>query len=201
MRHLNNIQDLVTKVYPDWMGLIFYPKSSRYVPEELAESISQIQVRKVGVFVDSNFAEIKSRIKSFGLSTVQLHGGETVDFVKQIKEETGVEVFKVFSVKQQLDWSKMEDYVSNVDYFLFDTFTTAHGGSGKTFDWNLLKEYPFTKPFLLSGGLDNTHMERLLELHSQIPQMVGLDINSKYEVSPALKDIEKVYELKSRISN
>ncbi|MCH7409289.1 phosphoribosylanthranilate isomerase [Belliella sp. DSM 111904] len=201
MRNLTNIQELVAKVNPDWMGLIFFPKSTRYVPQDFSIRISQVPISKVGVFVNSTLEEIKYKINSFGLSTVQLHGGESVDFVKAVKEETGVEVFKVFSVKEQLEWNTIQPYLPFVDYLLFDTFTAAHGGSGKTFDWELLKRYPFTKPFLLSGGLDITHADQLIELHDQIPYLKGLDVNSKFELSPALKDVTKVSELKSILTN
>jgi phosphoribosylanthranilate isomerase len=93
-----------------------------------------------------------------------------------------------------VDWSELEGYLPYVDYFLFDTFTKGYGGSGKTFDWEILKSYPFEKPFLLSGGLSLENIKDIQKLYSEIPQLVGLDINSKFEIEEGLKDLGRISE-------
>ena len=182
MRSEENIKSLITQIRPDWMGLIFYAKSPRFVSEDFADSIKGLAIPKVGVFVNANLNEIKNAISVFDLHTIQLHGEESVDFTKSVKEETGLEVFKVFSVKEDVDWKELENYLPFVDYFLFDTFTKEYGGSGKTFDWQILRSYPFDKPFLLSGGLSLENIKDIQKLKSEIPQLAGLDINSKFEI-------------------
>ncbi|MCH7398210.1 phosphoribosylanthranilate isomerase [Belliella sp. DSM 107340] len=201
MRSEENIRDLITQINPDWMGLIFYPKSPRFVPQNLADSIVDLPIRKVGVFVNASLDEINASIRDFGIQTIQLHGEESLEFTKLVKEETGLEIFKVFSIKDDIAWETLEVFVPFVDYFLFDTFTKGYGGSGKTFDWEVLKNYPFEKPFLLSGGLSIENIPDIQKLKSEIPQLIGLDINSKFEIEPALKEIGKIRAFKERISS
>ena len=199
MRESANVKSLVESIQPDWMGLIFYPASPRFVDDIQADWIRETVIKKVGVFVDASFSEIAEKIQKFGLSTLQLHGEESIEEVKKLKDKTGLEIFKVFSIGQNIDWSILEAYLPHVDYFLFDTFTNAYGGSGKTFNWQILLDYPFDKPFLLSGGLSIVHAEAILELQSKIPQLAGVDINSKFEIEPGLKDIDLVSEFKNSL--
>ena len=199
MRESANVKSLVESIQPDWMGLIFYPASPRFVDDIQADWIRETVIKKVGVFVDASFSEIAEKIQKFGLSTLQLHGDESIEEVKKLKDKTGLEIFKVFSIGQNIDWSILEAYLPHVDYFLFDTFTNAYGGSGKTFNWQILLDYPFDKPFLLSGGLAIVHAEAILELQSKIPQLAGVDINSKFEIEPGLKDIDLVSEFKNSL--
>lgn len=199
MRSEENIKSLITEIKPDWMGLIFYAKSPRFVSKDFSDSIKHLTVSKVGVFVNPNLEEIRQVISLFDLHTIQLHGEESVDFTRSVKEDTGLEIFKVFSVKENVDWSELESYLPHVDYFLFDTFTKGYGGSGKTFDWQILRSYPFEKPFLLSGGLSLENIKDIQKLNSEIPLLAGLDINSKFEIEAALKDIGKVSEFWKRL--
>lgn len=199
MRELANVNDLLDQVQPDWMGLIFYPASPRFVDDIQADWIRETTVKKVGVFVDAAFSEIVEKTQKFGLTTVQLHGDESADEVNKIKEKTGLEVFKVFSIDQKINWNKLEEYLPHVDYFLFDTFTNAYGGSGKTFNWEILLDYPFDKPFLLSGGLNIGHVEAIKDMKSKVPRLAGVDINSKFEIEPGLKEIELITEFKKLI--
>ncbi|SNS21091.1 phosphoribosylanthranilate isomerase [Belliella buryatensis] len=201
MRSLENAQDLIDKVQPDWMGMIFYSKSARFVSEEAHVALGGLPVNKVGVFVDASLEEIQKCIMNFGLTTIQLHGDESVAFTKDLKAQTGLEIFKVFAVKESIDWRVLEPYLPIVDYFLFDTFTKAYGGSGQVFDWHLLENYPFDKPFLLSGGLSIENVTDIKRLQNKLPQLVGLDINSKFEIEPAMKDIEKIREFKELVNN
>lgn len=192
MREPNNAKDLVTKVQPDWMGLIFYPPSPRFVLPTHAEGIRDLSVKKVGVFVNADLDTIKENIDLFGLETLQLHGGEDANTVKRIKEETQLEIFKVFSVGASFSWGNLSEYLPYVDYFLFDTFTKDYGGSGKVFDWGILKDYPYEKPFLLSGGIDISMINEIKNLKQTVSQLAGVDINSRFETTPGIKDVEKV---------
>lgn len=192
MRDPDNIRELLDQVKPDWMGLIFYPKSPRFVSDQSANQIAGLPVRKVGVFVNAEEEEILNKIREFDLSAVQLHGQETPAFVESLSKKTSVEIWKVISVKDQIDWETLKGYLPFVSKFLFDTATSAHGGSGKKFDWTVLETYPFDKGFLLSGGLDEESSEEVLALSEKAPQLEGVDLNSKFEDAPGVKNIEKL---------
>ena len=201
MRDLDNIRQLVSQVKPDWMGLIFYPKSPRFVSDEKAAELAEISVRKVGVFVNESEVEILRKVSDFKLSAIQLHGNETAEMVKSLAEKTDCELWKVISVGDQIDWKTLEGYLPFVSKFLFDTATSVHGGSGKRFDWEILKTYPFHKGFLLSGGLDEDSGSEVLALREQIPQLQGVDLNSKFEDEPGLKNIEMLIRFKKRLNH
>ena len=199
MREPENIRHLISEVAPDWMGLIFYSKSPRYVSDEQAAELKGQPVKKVGVFVNESEAEIQRKVDQFGLSAIQLHGNESVEFVKDLSGKTDAELWKVVSVGDQIDWGSLESFLPFVSKFLFDTATAAHGGSGKRFDWKVLETYPFDKGFLLSGGLDDESAEEVLSLRQQIPQLQGVDLNSKFEDAPGVKNIEKLKNFKYRL--
>lgn len=199
MRDPDNIRSLISEIGPDWMGLIFYSKSPRFVSDEKAAELKEFPVKKVGVFVNASEAEILRKVDQFGLSAIQLHGKESVEFVKDISEKTDVELWKVVSVGDEIDWKSLEAYLPYVSKFLFDTATAEHGGSGKKFDWSVLETYPFDKGFLLSGGLDEESAAEVLALRQQIPQLQGVDLNSKFEDAPGLKNIEKLKNFKCRL--
>ncbi len=201
MREPENIRSMISDVKPDWMGLIFYPKSPRYVSDEQAAELKGQPVKKVGVFVNESEAEILRKVDQFDLSAIQLHGNESMEFVKKLSQKTDVELWKVVSVGDEIDWKSLEGYLPFVSKFLFDTATAAHGGSGKRFDWKVLETYPFDKGFLLSGGLDEESAEEVLALRQQIPQLQGVDLNSKFEDAPGLKNIEKLKNFKSRLTH
>ncbi len=199
MREPENIRLLISEVDPDWMGLIFYSKSPRHVSDEKAVELKASPVKKVGVFVNETVEEILKKVDQFGLLAVQLHGKESVEFVKDLSEKTDVELWKVVSVGDEIDWKSLEGYLPFVSRFLFDTATAAHGGSGRRFDWKVLETYPFDKGFLLSGGLDEESAEEVLALRQQIPQLQGVDLNSKFEDAPGLKNIEKLKRFKKNL--
>lgn len=199
MRNPENIQNLIQEVKPDWMGLIFYSKSPRYVSEEFAESIQFAEVPKVGVFVNESIDFVLSKIDEFKLSTIQLHGNENPEYVRELKLRTGKKLWKVISVEENIDWETLRDYVGLVEYFLFDTATSAYGGSGRKFNWKVLESYPFEKGFLLSGGLDENSIKEVLDLADRLPRLVGVDLNSKFEDAPGLKNIDKLKNFKERL--
>ncbi len=200
MREPGNILKLISEVEPDWMGLIFYPPSSRFVSDAAAAEIHDFPVRKVGVFVNENEEVILDRIKKFGLKAIQLHGNESPEFVRDLSAKTSCELWKVVSVKGQINWDDLGGYLPYISKFLFDTATSGHGGSGQQFDWGVLETYPFEKGFLLSGGLDETSAKAIKELKVSVPQLEGVDLNSKFELSPGLKDIEKLKKFKKELS-
>lgn len=199
MRNPENIQKLIQDVKPDWMGLIFYSKSPRYVSEDFAESIQLAEVPKVGVFVNESIDFVLSKIAEFKLSVIQLHGNETPQYVRDLKLRTDKKLWKVISVEENIDWETLRDYVGLVEYFLFDTATSAHGGSGRKFNWKVLEGYPFEKGFLLSGGLDEESVSDVIDLADRLPHLMGVDLNSKFEDAPGLKNIEKLKSFKERL--
>lgn len=200
MREQANCQQLAVEVVPDWMGLIFYPKSPRFVGEEESNWLRTIPLKKVGVVVGEQQSMMLQRISTFGLSALQLHGGESLEVVKNLKAATEVQIWKVISVAENLDWKFMEAFVPHVDRFLFDTASSSKGGSGKQFDWGLLEDYPFEKGFMLSGGLAATHALAIRNLTGRIPQLLGVDLNSGFELAPGLKDISALQAFKQELT-
>ena len=174
----------------DWMGFIFYPPSPRYV-ERRPDYLPQLQ-RRVGVFVNADEAFILSRISLFGLQLLQLHGHETPRQCRSLREATGLSVIKAFSVKSAADVAETRHYEGAADYFLFDTPTPGVGGSGRSFDHSLLDHYTGATPFLLSGGLGPNSADNILSLHH--PQMVGIDLNSRFETAPGIKSIHRLQQ-------
>lgn len=199
MRDADNIRELDEKVQPDLMGMIFYPKSPRYVADHSA--IPATNAAKVGVFVNAPVVEIVETVQGFGLDYIQLHGNEDVAFVAELKQKTTANVIKVFRVTAEVDWEFLKGFEPHVAYFLFDTETKGYGGSGKQFDWQLLGAYPLDKPFLLSGGIDQESVADILRLKQQQPQLAGVDINSKFEREPAVKDIVKISRFVKQLKN
>ncbi|WP_114750104.1 phosphoribosylanthranilate isomerase [Pleomorphovibrio marinus] len=194
MRERENILGLLKAPAPDWMGMIFYPPSSRYVerPSVPAAFYAALPVEKVGVFVNELPATIKHKVEEYGLSKVQLHGDESPEQMDRLKKLLNIEVIKVFRVGNVWEWDRVTPYLDLADWFLFDTETPQYGGSGKRFDWGIIHSYPFDRPFLLSGGIDEGHMEAVLALAKEQPMMKGVDINSKFEQAPGLKELDKV---------
>jgi phosphoribosylanthranilate isomerase len=188
MREATNIAE-VAALPIDYMGFIFYDKSPRYVTDFKA---TQTDVTKVGVFVNADFDFILSRIVDFDLKMLQLHT-ETPHEIQRLKQylshkgHTNIPIIKVFSVGENFDFTQLIDYEEVADYFLFDTQTPKHGGSGIKFDWNILKQYDLEKPFFLAGGISAADAPAILNLN--LKNLYAIDLNSKFEIRPALKDI------------
>lgn len=176
----------------DLMGMIFFPKSPRYVETEGFSPCSLPQkIAKVGVFVKADIDTVASCVKKYNLSFVQLHGGEDVDYARQLIEKTGVKIIKVASVSGVDDVRNIStEWESVADYMLFDYKCVGYGGSGQQFDWAVLDEYTLNIPFLLSGGVGADDAEAVKNIRH--PKFAGVDVNSKFEISPANKDIDKV---------
>jgi phosphoribosylanthranilate isomerase len=186
MREPENIRE-VLELKPDMMGFIFYPKSPRYVQD--AASVKEISfpeiLIKTGVFVNEEPAIVEKIICDAALDAVQLHGTESPAYCSEIKQ-LKCAVFKAFSISEPADFEQTKQYENKVDGFLFDTKTPAYGGSGVKFDWNMLEYYTGTTPFLLSGGIGKEDAKAILQI--QHPLLAGIDLNSRFEISPALKN-------------
>jgi len=193
MREPGNISGIV-EAGPDFLGFIFYSKSSRYVGlEPSLEVISQIpsSIKKVGVFVDETPGKVIENCRNYHLDIAQLHGNETAEYCRQI-QESGFPVFKAFSINESFDFRTLEAYTENCNRFLFDTKGQLPGGTGHKFDWQLLTNYQLDVPFFLSGGIKPGDLNSIKEF--QHPRLFGVDINSGFEISPALKDVNKVQQ-------
>ena len=187
----DNFQE-VAALNPDFAGMIFYEKSPRFVGKNDSEILKQkiLGVKKVGVFVNASENYIFDSVLKYSLDFVQLHGGETVDFCEKIRQK--VPVIKAFGILSEEDLVAAQNYAQTVDYLLFDTKTKGYGGSGQKFDWKMLGNIVFKKKFFLSGGIS---LEDLAEIKAlKINDLAGVDLNSRFELSPAKKDIEKLQQ-------
>lgn len=193
MKYHENILE-VSQLLPDYLGFIFYVKSSRYFDGEIPEIPKSI--KKVGVFVNANLDEINSKIKKYDLDLIQLHGNETPEFCKNLKQDK-IEIIKVFSVDDDFDFSELEPFEEVCDYFLFDTKGKLHGGNGITFNWQILENYKSQKPLFLSGGIGIEEIENIKKLKLPI---FAIDVNSKFEIEPGLKYTELCKDAINRVS-
>ena len=184
MRDTQNINNLIG-LGVDYLGMIFYAKSPRYI-EELPEIHDYRNVKKVGVFVNASETEIMDQVHKFDLQVVQLHGMEEADLCERLKYQ-GLEVFKAFGISDDFDFVNVKSFENVCDMFIFDTKTKAHGGSGKKFNWDKLEEYKGGTPFLLSGGISPDEINEVLNFKHTL--YAGVDLNSGFEIEPALKDI------------
>lgn len=196
MRALDNISS-IAGLDIDWMGFIFYGPSWRFVGQQeqilidkIIEVTDQNKVKRIGVFVNESVERIVDQVNKHQFYGVQLHGDESPGFCSQLKATTGKQIIKVFSVKDQFDFSRLKAYEAHVDYFLFDTRGKLPGGNGQTFDWTLLKNYPSQIPFLISGGIQADMADQIKQI--DLPRCVGVDVNSGFEIEPALKDTQKI---------
>jgi phosphoribosylanthranilate isomerase len=183
----------------EFAGFIFYPKSPRYVyrfmPKPEIKKIKGKGINKVGVFVNATVEEVLQTVDDCGLYLVQLHGDETPKYCEKIANY--VTVVKAFRLREDDNvlW-KVKDYMDIADMFLFDTEGAGYGGTGKKFDWNVLKGLNIGKPFFLSGGIGPDDIEKLHEF-TQDPvakDLFSIDVNSKFETSPGIKDMDKLRE-------
>lgn len=192
MREPENIIQLGA-LEPDYIGFIFYPNSKRHVSSLDIEELNRIpkSIKKTGVFVNENLSVILDNIKHYGLDAVQLHGDELPAFCKEVSHY-GVEIIKAFGVNAKFDFKLLKPYINAADYFLFDTQTPRRGGSGKSFDWQILDNYPYSKPYFLSGGISLENIEEVKQIKGQ--RLYAVDLNSCFEDEPGLKNIEKIKE-------
>ena len=208
MRDAQNIRE-VSQLGVDMIGMIFYPKSPRYVemqsshagiiPDYVKEDINIKSAKspaRVGVFVDDMVQNIVTRVVNYHLDYVQLHGNEPREMCENLRLtldpdiRPGIKIIKAISVSDASDIQKYKEYVGAVDLFLFDTKCKTVGGSGQQFDWQVLEQYDGEVPFLLSGGIGPEDTSRLHAFHH--PKCIGIDLNSRFEIEPGVKDVEKL---------
>ncbi|MDX1751876.1 MAG: phosphoribosylanthranilate isomerase [Salinimicrobium sediminis] len=207
MREAENIK-AIAGLKPDYLGLIFFEGSSRYVSGEIQELDKEI--KKTGVFVNASEEDILEKIEKYALAAIQLHGEESGKFCKDIKSrfsEAGkkVEIIKVFSIKDDFDFQELKAFEGIADLYLFDTKGKNRGGNGIAFNWNVLLDYPSSTPFLLSGGIGSEETEAIKELYKTFQKrqkehlFYGIDVNSKFETAPGLKDPEALRSFKKQL--
>ncbi|MGM9847524.1 MAG: phosphoribosylanthranilate isomerase [Muribaculaceae bacterium] len=196
MRNAENIAE-VEALGIDMMGFIFWQKSKRYV-EKLPEHMPGEAVKRIGVFVDAPITEVTRIAKEAKLYGVQLHGNETADYCRQLRqnpEMKGVKIIKAIGISDDMPLPDTTPYQSICDMLLFDTKSPLHGGTGKHFNWHKLEEYKGDLPFILSGGISPDDVEDLKAIrHSK---MIGIDLNSKFEISPALKNVKLLKDFRA----
>ena len=227
LRETENIRE-VSNLGVDLLGFIFWPESPRFVrmissqagimpdyseerlrkakagnPETDAQAYQQI--RRVGVFVDDMPQNIVTRVYNYGLDYVQLHGDESPTMIENLRRtlepdiKPGIKIIKAFGIETADDLSQCEAYEGLADLFLFDTKTPAKGGSGKAFDWSILSAYQGHTPFLLSGGIGPDDVQKIKSFRH--PQFIGIDLNSRFEIEPGVKDIGKLKTFIQEINN
>lgn len=218
MRDAENIRD-VARLDIDMMGFIFYPQSPRYVqmissmagiiPDYSEERLRRVRgkdggsaqamahrIQRVGVFVDDMPQSIVTRVYNYRLDYVQLHGDESRVMIDNLRNtlvpdiQPHIRIIKAICVKDRDDIRRYQDFEGSVDLFLFDTQTDAYGGSGRQFDWSVLDAYDGQTPFLLSGGIGPDDAEKVKRFHH--PRFAGVDLNSRFETAPGVKDVEKL---------
>ena len=192
-----NLEELCA-LAPDFVGFIFYPPSKRFVgssPDPALFRVPANGIKKVGVFVNEELSRVRKVIEDCALDVVQLHGGESVEYCQRLAGKA--KLMKVLDPGVQS--FAMESYAGAVDWFLFDTPGEGYGGTGQKFDWTLLKDLEAPAPFLLSGGIAPGDANAIGNLDYQ--GMMGIDLNSRFELSPGLKDIQKLKEFFTEIRN
>lgn len=212
MRDADNIRD-ISALGVDMIGLIFYPQSPRYVQmlssgagiiPDYAPDMGKTSLR-VGVFVDDMPQNIVTRVYNYKLDYIQLHGNEPRETLENLRAtivpdiNPNIKIIKAISVSSAEDIKKYKEYVGAADLFLFDTKCKTVGGSGELFDWQMLQAYDGDVPFLLSGGIGPDDAERIKNFHH--PKCIGIDLNSKFEIEPALKDVEKLKQFLVKVKS
>lgn len=210
MRDADNIRD-ISALGVDMIGLIFYPQSPRYVQmlssgagiiPDYAPDMGKTSLW-VGVFVDDMPQNIVTRVYNYKLDYIQLHGNEPRETLENLRAtivpdiNPNIKIIKAISVSSAEDIKKYKEYVGAADLFLFDTKCKTVGGSGEQFDWQVLQAYDGDVPFLLSGGIGPDDAERIKNFHH--PKCIGIDLNSKFEIEPALKDVEKLKQFLAKV--
>ena len=187
----------------DYVGLIFYPQSPRCVLEKLrGNDFKEIEMSatKVGVFVNASEEEIMKQVDEYDLEMVQLHGDETASFCNHISDQIKViKAFRITDFDANVDWL-VQEYDEVCDYYLFDKGSAGlYGGTGQKFNWNLLEKSKIGKEFFLSGGIERRDAEALKKFTH--PFFYGVDVNSRFETSPGIKDMELIKEFAKELKD
>lgn len=198
MRDPDNLKE-VDGLGVDMIGFVFYKRSPRFVPAR--PSYLPVNAKRVGVFVNAPYYYINDCIIRFGLDFIQLHGDETPDYCREIRHlaVSPVKLIKAVSITEPADVEMASAYSDYVDYLLFESRCISRGGSGKKFDWSILDSYTAHCPFLLSGGLGPEDAGIIKSLNN--PHMAGIDLNSRFELSPAYKDVQALRQFLKDLNN
>lgn len=200
MKYPENIIE-VASLLPDYMGFIFWEKSSRFFDEVIPDLPKSI--KKTGVFVNETIQIILEKAKKHDLRAIQLHGDESAEFCLALKEQldSTIEIIKVFSIIDTFDFDVLKPFEDVCNYFLFDTKGKLPGGNGAVFDWKILENYSSSKPFFLSGGIGIEELKSVNEILKTNLPIHALDLNSKFEIKPGLKNktILKEFQCKLKI--
>ncbi len=195
MTEADNIR-AIEQLGVDMIGFIFYPKSPRCLCE--IPGYMPVRTKRVGVFVNESKENILMYADRFGLNYIQLHGNESPDYCRTLRSN-GLRLIKAFSIALPKDLFDVSAYDGLCEYYLFDTKTPQFGGSGNQFDWNLLHRYNGSTPFLLSGGINPYSAKAIKEFRH--PRLAGIDLNSRFETTPGLKDIERIETFLKELSS
>lgn len=209
----------VASLLPDYVGFIFYKKSARYYQGPAIALPKTVQ--KVGVFVDASLKEILQKIVDHNLNAVQLHGEESAEFCNSLKQQflkskknttsgsstkndganPEIKIIKAFPVNDAFDFSQLDPYQSSCDFFLFDSKGPLPGGNGYTFNWHLLTDYVLQTPYFLSGGIGPSELHNLYQFldHPASNFCYGIDVNSKFETAPGIKNLEALTTFKKNL--
>ena len=211
LREPENIK-AISDLGVDWIGLIFYPKSPRFIGEQAnlkaflqQEKKVDGKPKRVGVFVNAEFKELLEAVQDYELDYVQLHGGESAVYcatLRQLWKDSSIRkagIIRAFRVSRAFDFGITVDYEPYCDYFLFDTKGQEYGGTGHKFDWDILDRYNGKTPFLLSGGIGPGDAPSVKSVTH--PALAGVDLNSKFEIEPGLKDVQKLAEFVSVLTS
>lgn len=182
----------------DYIGMIFHEPSPRHVLRAHIDRMPMSTPARVGVFVDYSIKSILELSKVYKLSVIQLHGKETPDFCQKVLD-SGLDCWKAISVENEIDLQQIGHYENVVSRIVLDTRTPSYGGSGSKFDWSVLNSYRYKVPFMLAGGIGPEDAEFLSNYKH--PALIGFDINSKFEISPGIKDITLVNKFISKIKS
>lgn len=198
MKYPSNINDLA-ELPIDFIGMIFYPKSPRFVEDLTLEDLSVLPpyVKRIGVFVNVELEQILDKANQYKLDLIQLHGNESPEFCKQLNNV--IPVIKAFSISDMFDFEQTRLYEGLCHYFLFDTKTPNYGGSGKKFDCSILESYKGNTDFFLSGGISEKDVIEIRKIKH--PKFQGLDLNSRFETEPGIKDISLLKKFINELKN
>ena len=196
MKEAGNITELVA-LHPDFIGFIFHELSPRYC-DRPPETMIPEYIRKVGVFVNKSQEYILLIKEEYQLDMIQLHGTESPDFCREIQQSVAP-VIKAFNLHDDFNFDTLKPYEEACAFFLFDASGPLAGGNGIIFNWQILEQYRGTTPFLLSGGIDENMAEAIKRINH--PAFYGIDINSRFETLPGIKDVNKIKRFKNELQS
>jgi phosphoribosylanthranilate isomerase len=200
---LNNHENIskIVSLSPDYIGFIFYQKSKRYISSWiLCDLLPKIPrtIKKVGVFVNEDVKVVETLFNIYKLDFVQLHGNESPEYCAELSLMK-IPIIKAFSIDEFFDFRRLDVYTHFCSHFLFDTKGKLHGGNGTKFNWDLINKYEYKTPFFLSGGIELDDVDAINQL--SFKQLHAIDINSKFETEPGVKEISRIKEFKKRLNH